>query len=342
MATEQSISNLKLRLDYLNNLDRKNLLRDTLGEESLKAFAPTLELINKKLNFAIRYASDVNDSTISQTNSIFEQINNSLEAQVKRNNVEYVTQRQNFLTNIDNLLEQLKGCFPPFVTAAVESRGFLEDEGVRKEYEKAVESMQEKANQTLNEVEGRAKKVIDEASNLASKIENRARDTAKGISIKDAQEQFSNAQDNFDFQVYLWGGLSLGFILFFLYEAFHFEGQTIDASFNTAQMVYHTAVRLSILTVIGAVATFCLKILRASLHMREQNLHKQRIANSVSSFVQSAETPEQRDLILGKLVDFIAQFGNSGLVSGQDDNISPAKLSVDSIARSINFSSGSK
>ena len=57
-----------------------------------------------------------------------------------------------------------------------------------------------------------------------------------------------------------------------------------------------------------------MKILKAQLHMFQHNLHRRRITNSIEAFVESAITPEQRDLILAHLVDAVATFGNSGLL----------------------------
>jgi hypothetical protein len=97
--------------------------------------------------------------------------------------------------------------------------------------------------------------------------------------------------------------------------------------------IYHTAIRVTLLTAIAAVATFCLKILRAQLHLREQNLHRQRIANSMAAFLGAA-SPEQRDIILGRVVDSITAFGSSGLLV-DDESMSPAKVVLESLPRAL-------
>ena len=101
------------------------------------------------------------------------------------------------------------------------------------------------------------------------------------------------------------------------------------------QLIYYGAIKISVLTVIATTTAFCLKILRAHLHMSEKNRHRQRVANSMEAFVQSAITPEQRDLILSQLVESIVQFGHSGLVQREDDSVYRPKMTIDSITRTF-------
>ena len=101
------------------------------------------------------------------------------------------------------------------------------------------------------------------------------------------------------------------------------------------QPLYYTALRLVLLGALGTFSAFCLRTLRAHLHMGERNLHRQRVANSIPSFVDSAVNHDQRDLILAQLIDAVATFGNSGLLSGRDDLSAPTKLAVDSVLRNI-------
>jgi len=99
-------------------------------------------------------------------------------------------------------------------------------------------------------------------------------------------------------------------------------------------VIYYTAIRITILSALAAIVAFCHKILRANMHMNEHNLHRQRITNSMAAFIESAITPEQRDLILAHLVDSIANFGHSGLLKEEDSLFSP-KMTIDTITRNI-------
>ena len=98
--------------------------------------------------------------------------------------------------------------------------------------------------------------------------------------------------------------------------------------------LYHTLLRVIVLSAIAGTAAFAFRMLRAHLHLAEKNKHRVRVANSVESFVQSALEPAQRDLILARLVDSIVIFGDSGLVKhDEDDRSSP--MSGDVIGRIV-------
>ena len=74
------------------------------------------------------------------------------------------------------------------------------------------------------------------------------------------------------------------------------------------------------------------------MHMAQHNQHRQRVANSIAAFVESAATPEQRDLILSQLVDSIAHFGSSGILRKEDESIQVPKVVVDNLSRTITSS----
>jgi ElaB/YqjD/DUF883 family membrane-anchored ribosome-binding protein len=336
MASAQSYKALVDTVTAIKAIDQDRLLRSTIGEESLQqsGFAETLKTILQQASFAQEYAEKVDDGSVNNVNSVFNQIRQSLEAQAKRTNAEYVSQRQTFLTEIPRFREQLRQFWPPFVTAAVEARGFLQDEGIRQEYQRTVADMKSQAEDSLKHVREESEKVLSEAKKLAQEIEDRARKTAAHISVEAAQQQFREAQTVLKEDVRLWAWLSgiaaAAFILVAIYLAkIHLpEGMKWE-------IVYFAAIRITILTAVGAMATFCLRILRAHMHMSQQNLHRQRIANSMAAFVESAITPEQRDLILAQLVTSVADFGTSGLLSKEDDAVYSPKMTIEAITRTL-------
>ena len=335
MASDGLIEQLKNLSDAITNIDKDKLLRASLGEVALQEeFSPTLTKIQEKVDFALEYAPEAHDAQVQNILEHFESIRAEMEQQTNFSNSDYVAQRSQFLANIDAQLEALKQYWSPLVTAAVESRGFLEDEGVRQEYERTIESIKNESKSALRQVQEEAQKTIEEARNLAEQIENRARFTAAKISVAEAQKQFQQAQTSLDKQVKIWAGLGIASVLGFICVAMYFATVELPDQWRW-QVVYHSAIRVSILTAIGTAAAFCLKILRAHLHMSEKNRHRQHVANSMEAFVQSAVTPEQRDLILSQLVESIVQFGNSGLVQREDDNVYRPKMTIDSITRTL-------
>lgn len=349
MATKAHKDNLTRTIEKFKSIDKDRLLRPSLGEESLEsAFGQKLAMLNEMLQFAQTYMETVSDNTVSQVASELNSIHNILEAQSKRANSEYVSQKIQFLTSIENQIESLRQFWPPFVTAAVEARGFLQDEGIRKEYQRTVDSMKEESATALRLVKEESARTIGEAQKLAQQIEERARRTAAHISVEAAQEQFKLGQRHHFWQVILWAALSAAGVGGFVYLAWHFYNEPLlsDAQLSDDKLaekikwivLYKSIIRIAILAAVGAIATFCLRIFRAHMHMFQHNLHRQRVTNSMAAFVESAITPEQRDLILTHLVDAVASFGNSGLLQKEDDTIHSPTMTIDTIART--FSSG--
>ena len=109
---------------------------------------------------------------------------------------------------------------------------------------------------------------------------------------------------------------------------------------NLGLGIYYTAIRITLLGILGAVATFCLRIYRSQLHMSHHNAHRQVVAASMQSFVDSATTKEHRDKILSVLVEAVAAFGSSGLIRDRDDHMSSSKLIVDQFTKTISPRSG--
>src|SRR5260370_24877982 len=114
MSTAQVYTNLVNTVGQIKAVEKERLLRGTLGEESLQqsGFAETLETILRKANFATEYAEVVDNGSVENVTSILNNIRQTLEDQGKRNNTDYVAQRQNFLTQIPTSLEQLRLYWP--------------------------------------------------------------------------------------------------------------------------------------------------------------------------------------------------------------------------------------
>ena len=335
MANEEQITQLRAVSAAIEKVDEDKLLRPSLGEVALQEeFAAKLTEIRRTAAVALEHAAEVHHNQVQGIIGSLQQIQTELEQQADRTNEEYVTHRPQFLTSIQTRLEELKQYWPSLVAAAVEARGFLEDEGVKREYERTIESIREESKKAIQQVKEEATKTIEEARTLAEQIESRARLTASGISVEEAQKQFREAQSGLDRREHVWTGVAAGSVLVFIAVAIYFTTVDLPKDWRW-EVIYHSAIRVTILAAVGTAAAYCLKILRAHLHMSEKNRHRQRIANSIAAFVDSARTPEQRDMILSQLVDSVVQFGNSGLVHRDDDNVYRSKAATDSIVRAM-------
>ena len=335
MAKQQEIDQLEKVLKSLESIDEKRLFRPNLGDESLQSeLEPKLTKVLAKARFALQYAAAVADEPVRGVTGALDSSYQELHAQAEREPSEYIQYKDSVLNGLDVRHEEMLMYWPPFVTAAIEARGFLEDEGIRKEYTKAIENLQKQAQSTLDSIKEESQKILAGAKDVADQIEQRARRTAAHVSVGEAQMQFKEAQTHHENQVKLWawvsgvsGGVFGGFAALLWFVELDSNGGW--------QPLYYTALRLVLLGALGTFSAFCLRTLRAHLHMRERNLHRQRVANSIPSFVDSAVNHDQRDLILAQLIDAVATFGNSGLLSGRDDLSAPTKLAVDSVLRNI-------
>jgi hypothetical protein len=162
---------------------------------------------------------------------------------------------------------------------------------------------------------------------LADEIEARARKTAAS-SVDEAQDQLRNF-------VFLWAALSIIALAVLGGLIYRFLDTQLPNGWSW-QVGFHAAMRLATLAIVGSVAAYCMRVLRVQLHQYLLNIHRQRVTNSISAFVESAVTPEQRDLILGHLVENVVSFGHSGLLDAESPGEgSGSKLTVDNITRSL-------
>ena len=335
MATEQQVQALSAVGEAIKSVDRERLFRQDLGKHSLKnELEKQLDTIQSKVDFAVRYASEVGGDRVNQLKEVFSGIFNLLRSHAALADEQYINQKDTFLRNLQNSIEEIKKHWHVFVAAAIVDRGFLRDEDIKKEYDNAIIHMKRQADNTVETIRVETAKAIDEAKELAKQIEDRARKTAAKISVEEAQKQFREAGKSLNWKVLLWAAVSVLTVAGFVIAALKFWDHKfpVDAKW---EVVYFTALRITVLTALAAVATFSMRIFRAHIHMKEHNLHRERLANSIGAFVESAATPEQRDLILTHLVDAISSFGTSGLLHKEEDTISSTKFLVDNVMRTI-------
>jgi hypothetical protein len=334
MATEQTLQQLNATVAKLNGVDSDKLLRKGLGDESLEpTFSPDLEKIHGLTDFVVQHARTVHDNYVTQARNTLEQIADQMAAQAARPSAEYIAQREAFVTTVRSLLEQARLWEPFFAATAVLDRGFLQDEGIRREYARVVEELRTQTAATISTIREEADKAVQGAKTLAEEIETRARRTAARISVEEAQKQFAAATTELSGKLKVWAWLTVAAVVILLSLPFAFMAWPLPGPEPWPLALYHTVLRVFVLSAAGASATFCFRILRAHLHMVEKNRHRVRVANSVESFVNSALDPQQRDLILAKLCEAIVDFGDSGIIQGEKDGVGSAAVSGELIGR---------
>jgi hypothetical protein len=334
MATEPVLKTFHAALERLANTDTEKVLRPGLGDASLAArFSPLLGQIKTLATFASKYAPGVHDEFVNQARGTFTQIAEQLEAQQQRAAPDYINQSDSFLTTVTNIFNDAQRWKPPFAVAALEERGFLSDESIRDENRRAIEKLREEAASELATLREESAKVLAEAKNLAEEIENRARRTAAKISVEAAQLQFTAAVTSLTDKVRSWAIGSILSVLVVVGIAVGFMNMTLPTTPGDWTVgLYHTFLRVLVLGAAASSSAFCLKMLRAHMHMAEKNRHRVRVANSIESFVNSAIEPQQRDLILTKLASEVIEFGDSGLIRGTEEHDSPV-MTADLLGR---------
>ncbi len=337
VASQEKIRELTSIAERLepDTLDEQKLVRRTLGEESLEeALLPLLKKIRHKAIFSIQHAKNVPEGHVENVRQHLDYIVSECEAQAARNNQDFIAHKEAFLQNIQSYFEGLKESWIHFVSAAVEERGLLTDEGIHTRYSETLQEMNRQSGALLDKLKGESNEAIENARKLADEIEARARKTAEKISVQEAQNQFKEAQNPLVVQLVLWGGLSIVSIVVFFWLLYQFMKPELNTTW-TWQVVYFSGLRLAALGAVASLGAYCLGILRSQLHLFQRNLHRQRIANCIEAFVQSASTPEQRDFIYSRLVEAIIKFGDTGLVKGTENDRSTTKLMIDNLSRSI-------
>jgi ABC-type multidrug transport system fused ATPase/permease subunit len=201
-------------------------------------------------------------------------------------------------------------------------------------YTKSNEELDRKLAEITKQIATRREEAITFIEEHERSARERISKTARKVSVHEAQQQFDEAQRTHTKRIKWWGTLSALSMVMFLTVAWSFAIGP-PPSTGTAVAIYHVAIRITVLTALAAVATFCLRVLRAHMHMREVSLHRQRIANSMAAFVEAAATDEQGDAVFSRMVDSVVGFGASGLILESDEQVLPAKLAVDSIIRTI-------
>ena len=338
MPSSPEVERLTNVAQEIRSIDHQELTRPTLGVESLEEqLRPRMKELNQKLSLAVQNASEIPSSQINYISNIFERIRKAMIGLASMSDsATYIQNSKPFLQNFDTYMEELREHWGPVIIAAILHKGLLDEDGIKTAHDEAVNELKLQASKTLEEIQEKSEESIEKARKLAEQIENRARQTATKTSVKEAQSQFREAQKQLDRSVKYWSIISCIPIVIFGILAVYLWNQKGPSDVESA--IYETGIRFAVLGSLGALSAFFLRILRAHIHMKQQNLHRQRVANSIEAFVQSAVTPEQRDLILSYLVHSIIVFGNSGLVQEREESVNPSHLAIDSINRTFKYS----
>lgn len=183
-----------------------------------------------------------------------------------------------------------------------------------------------------------------------------AKEKASRISVDSAQRQFQEAGRELSRKGYIWAFMSGVLFLGLVWILWRFTQyppplirQIVDSMrpgsaqspgfvsvpLLIAASAYFTSIRLALIGVLGIGLAFSLKMTRAYLHMMEHNQHKLRVTNSIEAFVAAVRTKEQKDLVLGKLVESVIEFGDSGILGKQTDGPALPSVIIEALTKNM-------
>jgi hypothetical protein len=227
-----------------------------------------------------------------------------------------------------------------------------------------IQSLDEKISRAETVAQGginQIRQAVEEKSAELKEITDGIITSAENRSVKAAKEQFGLATTSMKFKAKCWLAgataclLCLVGFLFDMYRCpppiiLHINEALAARFTNSASQnpstefplpmllvgsAYYTSIRLAVLAVLGIVLTFCIRMGRAYLHLIELNEHRLRIAISIRDFVDAVRRPEQKDMVIQKLVESVMDLGDSGILSKQQDGSVGQVLSIDSLMKNF-------
>jgi hypothetical protein len=340
MASQNSIDLLRSYSGSIETIKVEGIVRSNLGPLAFPEAANILSDLRRKINIAGIAPEKVPQQSVDVFNNSMNQVVQLFQRIAGLSDTAFAQERSDLTRQFDAPLDAIAQYWSPFIATAIEKTGVLEGASLLKQ------QLSEESTRLLENIKGQAEQYLSTARAEAAKIKDRANLTAAGISVKAAQDQFDSAQKSLNRQAFIWSALgALAFAGFFWFARFLLNNPpTFDPKITTqilvAEAAYKTAIRITILTAIGALTTFFLRMARAHFHMAAYNQHRRRVANSMSAFVEAASAPEQRDLILSRLVEAVVQFGDSGILEGGKDASVGPTVSIDAIMKSLPKSGG--
>lgn len=298
------------------------------------AVDPLWNEIHSLLDVCIQGADSftVPDAAANENLSSFRQILQYSDDHSKRITIaEFERQREQYLRLMNDNLRPIRDRMHLFAIGAVHNAGLLNPTKVIGELEQKTSGSKKDLEAILAKIQATQADV----QKFADSVVRKARDTARSISFKAAQDQFAEEQISLRNQLILWGTLSMFLVAGVITLIVWFYLSVPESVPDWHPVIIRGIIRLFSLSAAGGLLAYSLGIFRAYLHMYRLNQHRQRVSNCIASFTEAGERPETRDLVLINLVETVCAFGNSGLLSDNHDSIGSQKASVESFSRAL-------
>lgn len=318
-------------IEVFDAIDINVVSKKKLGEESIEhILLPLHEDISKTIHFAKKVSQLAADAPVQVYIKTIQDISKSYHQLINLNNSEFLEQKNKFIELLKNQQNTLKSHLTHFTSAAVFDSGLLDDSDRAVRQANIINSLELAATKAQESIRAQAAKAKQEVNDSVKQV----RLTAGGSSIEEAQKQFSKAQTQIYAQIAIWlvlGAVAMGFF-FWNINLYIEKSRELPADW-TWQLAVYAGLRATLLGALASLATYCLKILKSQLHILQINSHRVRLANSMAAFVEVGQTPEQRGMIIMRLLDPIIDFGGSGLIPTDGDGINTTQFTVDAIKK---------
>jgi hypothetical protein len=357
MASDALLKKLETAKKDLSNVPNNPTFRQISGNEEFKAsFNDADKLARKWLDRAEPLLGKLEESSLQPLVNFAEKIVGIVDRDELRRD-------ENVPNGMRRVMTEFRPAVPELVYGLLEASGItrFSDEDFPQKRIAALDDIiaaRDKASDVLRGIaEVLGEDIRKTASDAVLDFEN-AKAAASKISVDAAQKQFDDAAKTLRRKAVAWTSISIalfGALIVLLLRFAWYPPPLISEVMNMlkpssqqavlpvsvplliAASAYFTSIRLALIGVLGIGMAFSLRMTRAYLQMIEHNHHKSRVTKSIEAFVASVRTAEQKDFVLGKLIDSVTMFGDSGILDKDGDKSSSGLPSVffDAITKNV-------
>jgi hypothetical protein len=330
MADQPLIDALLNIFDALSNINLDAALRTDLGVISIKPqFMERIKAIASLKDSVRASAGQMENGHVQTLSAAIQQLAGRLQGIAGMQMQEFTNNRAGHVQALESDLSNVRSALLVFMVWFLFARvtgGLAQDirgetATIRDEvntrvgvFQNRFQSLEENATKMLNDLKAQTETVIENAKQL----DLAKRQQFKEVSIDSSKLQFEGLTKRF----LAWGVITgllaaamLGGLIWFLLTALN--GLHEYASMQDA--IAASVIRIALIGVLGAFAAILIKICRGNLNMYYHTMHRAHLATLIQQLVNAGENADQRGAIFIKMVDAIASFGSSGLISGSDD-----------------------
>ena len=266
---------------------------------------------------------------------------------------DYKEDERSIPSEMKDAYDNFKRNLPVLAFEIAELKGLFQPEALNAPVQISLwESQLESKKQAI--VEG-IEKDVKQSVKIAYEEVEQLKKEARTISVDTAKKQFDNAAGQMRWKLIICGCAVVGtggLLLWCLYDMLKFPPPVVqsivDALVQQKEFsskvplpmvllagAYYTSIRVALISAITLALTFSLRMFRAYLHMIELNHHKQRIIESIGTFVAAVYEDSRKDFIVTKLVDCVAEFGDSGILNKTSDSPNIPSIAIDALSKNI-------